>query len=206
MEHTSTVRSKPRARLTENQAIYIFTIRSSGLSASKIAKSFSVSEKAIRDIWTGRTWSTETHHLDTARTVVLKQVGRPKGCRDQKPRKKRVVNPAHLMTNFEFPNFVAAQYNDSRNTVESADVSSQKERVMRAFWLETTDPCKQVSHSKWVQTCAEEDVPHWCQETLPCCFERIDEQLYTWNESLWINSENPDPFSDDWAPASCPRL
>ena len=186
--------------------MYIFTIRGSGLSATKVADSYSVSEKAIRDIWTGRTWSTETHHLGTARTVVQKQVGRPKGCRDQKPRKKRVVNSAHLMTNLEFPNFVAAQCDDARNSAGS----SQAELEMRSSWFETTYPSKQVSHSKCVQTCAEEHVPHLsvdtCQETLSFCFERLDEQLYTWNESLWINSENPDPFSDDWAPMSCPRF
>ena len=80
---------------------------------------------------------------------------------------------------------------------------------MRTSWLETTNPGKKVLHSKCGQT-VQEHVPHLpldtCHETLPSCFERLDDQLYIWNESLWINSENPDPFSDDWAPMSCPRF
>ncbi len=48
-----------------------------------------VSEKTVRDIWTGRTWSRETWHLDTSRNLQLKQLGRPKGCRDSQPRKQR---------------------------------------------------------------------------------------------------------------------
>ena len=57
----------PRARLTQDQAIEIFKMRSSASSAISIAESHRVSEKTVRDIWIGRTWSRETCHLDMAR-------------------------------------------------------------------------------------------------------------------------------------------
>ena len=49
---------------------------------------YGVSEKAIRDVWTARTWAKETWHLEPLRALALKQTGRPKGRRDSKPRLK----------------------------------------------------------------------------------------------------------------------
>ncbi len=69
---------KPRAKLTQDQAVDIFKMKSSAPSAAKESVIYGVSEKAVRDIWTGRTWSRETCHLDSARTVVIKHIGRPK--------------------------------------------------------------------------------------------------------------------------------
>jgi hypothetical protein len=86
---------KPRARLNENQVLQIFKSKADTLSSAKIAKTHRVSEKTVRDIWTGRTWSTETCHLDPSRTLQLKQTGRPKGCRDSRPRKRRISGKRH---------------------------------------------------------------------------------------------------------------
>ena len=84
--------AKPRARLSEAQVILIFQAKdSSPTTATDIAKVYGVSEKAIRDIWKGRTWSRETWHLDTSRPLPLKLTGRPKGSRDQRPRTKRAM-------------------------------------------------------------------------------------------------------------------
>ncbi len=33
---------------------------------------------------------------------------------------------------------------------------------------------------------------------------QVDAQLFSWTETLWISSQNPDPFRDDWAPMPCP--
>ena len=80
---------KPRARLSEAQVIEIFRARASASTSTEVASVYTVSEKAIRDIWKGRTWSRETLHLDMSRPFQLKTVGRPKGCKDRQPRKKR---------------------------------------------------------------------------------------------------------------------
>jgi hypothetical protein len=83
---------KPQARLTETEAIEIFKSRGPNQSASSVCRRFGVSEKTVRDIWKGRTWAKETWHLDTSRVIKNVKVGRPVGCRDTKPRNKKVVS------------------------------------------------------------------------------------------------------------------
>ena len=61
------------------------------MNAASVSKKYGVSEKADSDIWTGRTWSKETWHLDTSRSRPLKKMGRPVEREDAKPRKQRVV-------------------------------------------------------------------------------------------------------------------
>jgi hypothetical protein len=81
---------KTRAILTEDQAVQIFTLNMAhkvnmdgqSISATAIANTFGVSEKAVRDIWKGRTWQRETMHLNSdckQRSCILKMPGRPKG-------------------------------------------------------------------------------------------------------------------------------
>ena len=84
---------KTRTILTLQQAIQIFEIKlvhqdsrtldSKCFTASAVARSFGVSEKAIRDIWRGRTWVRETMHLDPASAAAkayrLRLPGRPRG-------------------------------------------------------------------------------------------------------------------------------
>jgi hypothetical protein len=67
----------------------IFQIKSKIPSATKVARFYGVSEKTIRDIWTGRTWAAQTWHLDKSRVLKIKPTGRPIGRRDTKPRKPR---------------------------------------------------------------------------------------------------------------------
>ena len=86
---------KPRAKLAASDAIEIFSLRRSEVQATKLAHIYGISEKAIRDIWTARTWATETWHLEPSRELVLRQAGRPKGRTDSKPRRttgKNIVN------------------------------------------------------------------------------------------------------------------
>ncbi len=63
-------RRKSRAILTKHQAIEIFKLRRGASapgenrrsSATEVARCYKVSEKAIRDIWKGRTWARQTSH------------------------------------------------------------------------------------------------------------------------------------------------
>ena len=92
---------KSRTVLTEHQVIEIYKrkinlepINSKNIdrfrSASVIAKEFRISEKTVRDIWRGRTWRHATRPLDSAILASFRpKIGRPKGARDKKPRKKR---------------------------------------------------------------------------------------------------------------------
>jgi hypothetical protein len=82
---------KTRAKLSVHQVVDIFQLKKNMISqpAAQVARQYDVSEKTVRDIWAGRTWSSETWHLDTTRILQHKQIGRPKGCRDSKPRKHK---------------------------------------------------------------------------------------------------------------------
>ena len=82
------VETRSRAKLTESDVINIFARRRS-FPAFFIASEYGVSEKAVRDIWSGRTWSKETWHLEPSRVMRFKRIGRPKGSKDLQPRKKR---------------------------------------------------------------------------------------------------------------------
>jgi hypothetical protein len=50
---------KSRAKLSPNEVLMIFELKTTS-SATKVCKLFAVSEKAVRDIWTGRTWTNVT--------------------------------------------------------------------------------------------------------------------------------------------------
>mmetsp|Transcript_67888 Transcript_67888/g.181536 ORF Transcript_67888/g.181536 Transcript_67888/m.181536 type:complete len:187 (+) Transcript_67888:38-598(+) len=63
---------KPRAVLSRRQVEDIFRIKlqasqspGSKLSPLRVAKLYGVSEKTIRDIWKGRTWTQETKEVET---------------------------------------------------------------------------------------------------------------------------------------------
>ena len=88
---------RTRAKLCEAQVVEIFQIKKASptSSAELVAKNYHISEKAVRDIWTGRTWTKETSHLDTTRVLFQKQIGRPKGCRDSKPRTAKSGRKTH---------------------------------------------------------------------------------------------------------------
>jgi hypothetical protein len=67
-------RSKPNFRhtiLTAEQAVHIYQLkfvaaqsRSQGARAATVGHSFGISEKAVRDIWSGHTWRDMTKHID----------------------------------------------------------------------------------------------------------------------------------------------
>jgi hypothetical protein len=86
---------KNRVSLKEYQVVEIFKLMISKnglkLSATKVAHAYGISEKTVRDIWTGRTWKQTTWHLDNSRPLVLKKRGRPQGSKDRQPRKQSAV-------------------------------------------------------------------------------------------------------------------
>ena len=77
--HYTTAERKPQALLTADQVAQIFMCRGSNHGASKVCLSYGVSEKEVRDIWTGRTWAKETRHLGTSRRLEIRKMGRPTG-------------------------------------------------------------------------------------------------------------------------------
>jgi hypothetical protein len=195
---------KPRARLTEDQAVDVFKMRSPTSSAVNIARRYGVNEKTVRDIWKGRTWSTETSHLDTSRIVVLKQVGRPKGQTDKGPRNKR---PITASTCFDPANLTQLTTLYCRQNLSGASSTPSTEGgadLMQQDQITTIAPLGPF-YCTFAQTGIEETVSTYNQHEpqLPIGGFQVDEQLSSWTETLWISSSNPDPFRDDWAPMFC---
>ena len=83
---------KPRAKLTVAKVLEIFRCKESVSSATIVSKKYDVSEKAVRDIWTGRTWYRETSHLDGSRLLQPRKTGQAMRRKDKMPRKQTLVN------------------------------------------------------------------------------------------------------------------
>ena len=205
---------KPRAILNQEQAIQIFKSKDD-LPSAELATIFHVSEKAVRDIWTGRTWSRETWHLDTSRTLQIKQPGRPKGSKDSQPRKRRARDSvAHLDESSSFsiaaglggpaPLKVYAESLDRYQHGSDADhLSKQRcnhsqsayEQLLADDYIEAdTD-----GSSTW---CRSDPSSAYNTERKPPSMRHrgsIDEQLHAWG-AFWSRTRSADPFRGDWTP------
>ena len=93
--------SNLRARLTGDEALAIFKMKSSSKMATEIAAAYGLNEKTVRDIWKGRTWAKETFHLDATRSLQIKKKDRPAGCKDSRPRKTRATQNQDAVTNIK---------------------------------------------------------------------------------------------------------
>ena len=188
-EMSSTVQKsapiKPRAVLTKTEVIAIFQIKGTQ-SATKVSRCFGVSEKAIRDIWTARTWAAETWHLDTSRPLNIKSSdGSPLGCRDSKPRQNRRQDSTRC-----------------RGTVSLADKKSSRDPIPRIY------PC---FVGEQISACLDVNLCDWPPHSSPACTVippsdqkprsvqawSLDEQLFDWEHGLVRYL--PDPFEADWS-------
>ena len=171
--------SKSRAKLTESDALNIYYCKGSVTSAAAISKLYRVSEKAVRDIWTGRTWSRETWHLDESRPFPTKKMGRPLGRKDAQPRK-----PRSLLTILESSTISQTPTNVSLKP-DSIDMEP-------AFSLEMNE--RPQAHKK-----ESEEVPSsaWCWHD-----PSIDELLHE-KTQCEFETAFEDPFGPDWAAFRC---
>ena len=183
---------KPRARLTEGQAIHIFEYNRSeqAPSSAKLAAWYGVSEKAIRDIWTGRTWLSVTQPPAPDQPRGRRMVGRPKGRKDQRPRRKRVV--------------VSSQFAGTATLLTRSETNMTPEDESSSFTHETeiitallpmdhheVFNCSSTSHTQThigiesASTCFNTDLPSF--ET------SVDEQLHAMRRTFCISAQHPDP-------------
>ena len=186
--------AKPRARLSENQVLAIFQARISA-SATRVAAIYGVNEKTVRDIWTGRTWAKETWHLDTSRPFQLKVTGRPKGCRDRKPRKSRFngrleqsaltgsIAQASYSPCITMHSALEFEHNTFRMPLNQHPKSADSAACFK-------DPVS--GHGSRATAC-------WTSSSIP--HASVDEQLHKWNEFYRARtSGSADPFCFDWKP------
>ena len=195
---------KPRARLTEGQAIHIFEYNRSeqAPSSAKLAAWYGVSEKAIRDIWTGRTWSSVTQPPAPDQPRGRRMVGRPEGRKDQWPRRKIFVVSSQLAGT------TILTRSETNMTLGDETSPFRPEAEINTALLpidqREPDDCLSMSHTQThigiesASTCFNTDLPSF--ET------SVDEQLHAMRRTFCISAQHPDPFRRDWTwTASCAR-
>jgi hypothetical protein len=94
--------NRPKLVLTEQNAINIFHLNNkhsfptAHAASCFLASKYHVSSKAIRDIWSGRSWLETTYdHWKHGEQPQRRFFGRPKEEKDQKPRKFSQQSPLH---------------------------------------------------------------------------------------------------------------
>jgi hypothetical protein len=193
--------AKPRAVLTKSQAITIFELKHKSSSATKVARSYGVSEKTVRDIWTARTWASETLHLDPAREIKIKQTGRPLGSRDSKPRKLRQASVGGFAQSSTFITLICHQISmplsdNDHSTEASSDGADMCEANIENVEAELVHP----ERGEQLE-CSADDFHRECESA--CIGQHpfvptksLDEQLFDWergHSGPWL-----DPFEADW--------
>jgi hypothetical protein len=170
MSMAAPFRSKQRSRLTEAEVIQIFCCWHDNKSPTVVSNLYGVNEKTVRDIWSGRTWSKETRHLDPSRALAFKKARSPTGSKDTKPRVSRGLPVSTDVTpRGQNPGLdVANSANDHlRGCIVRMNTSSKTEAVSMASL------CRMLSESF-----AEKG--HECGGAVANRLISIDELLYEW--------------------------
>ena len=186
--------AKPRAVLTKSEVIAIFQSKLTHSPATKVARLYGVSEKAIRDIWTARTWAAETWHLDPSRALVVKTSGRPIGSRDSKPRKPRQASKdCFSPANSELASNSLGT-NQSPTAIDDLRMVEDHESNQLKSFRSTSQPWHCQNTTAFNQY-IEGRQQHKSEQIL--CWS-LDEQLFAWEHSS-DDEPLPDPFEADWS-------
>ena len=201
---------KTRAILTADQAVEIFKIklsnhtatRSQTISPRSVACEFGVSEKAVRDIWKGRTWLRETMHLDPARAILAARL-RPPG----RPRLNLQISTASVEE--------ATNHPDSRHAAEETQPSSSSPKDAKDYATSVSAPAHGQSANEvvwWDQfhsTCPTDaddscSLPYEISASTVAVTQSDSKSIEDRSESgaettpLPESSHTNDPFHDDW--------
>ena len=166
--------SKARAKLTQSDALDIYNCKGSVTSAAALSKLYGVCEKAVRDIWTGRTWLKETWHLDDSRPYQAKKIGRPFGRKDAQPRKPRGFRPLTTDKSIGIPSESRWTYKEPIFSMTKSEGPNVRIKVIN-----------EVPTSGWFWR--DQSIDDLLHEKALCGFDTAFE----------------DPFGPDWAAALC---
>ena len=195
---------KTRAKLSVEQVIEIFQNKGTTAtsSAAVVARQYGVSEKTVRDIWKGRTWCGETWHLDTSRVVQTKRIGRPKGCKDSKPRKPKADGrdeascspPDHLAGD------ASAAFDPTSDFEESAECVDRGHTETSSSDTTLTDTRAAASTARPLPAPSGQPHAPAPPPLSSSAAQSVDQQLHEWGRALWLDLESADPFRRDWNP------
>ena len=178
---------KARAKLTRSDVLDIYKCKGSVTSATALSKHYGVSEKAVRDIWTGRTWSKETWHLYKSQPYPAKKMGRPIGRKDAQPRKQRSLR-------LEICSLQTSDHLSSES--QSTDI----EPIFSMMMNEWPKTCKKSTKKVYKDT---EEVPYMVLDAaVNHRAQSIDDLLH--EKALHeFDTSFEDPFGPDWAAVHC---
>jgi hypothetical protein len=151
---------RTRARLTKAQVISIYQSKGKSYPANALAMCYGVSEKAVRDIWKGRTWFRETSHLpDTSGLLQVKKRTRP-----MKVKEHRIVSAINL---------------ESPVNIDDGSAKQHSELSMESkAWLQCTNTLAQFAHH---QVSVDEQLHEWNQSMwLDAASQEADPFLHDW--------------------------
>ena len=179
--------SKARAKLTQSDALDIYNYKGSVTSAAVLSKLYGVSEKAVRDIWTGRTWSKETWHLDDSRPYPAKKMGRPFGRKDAQPRKPRGLRPITELCSLQTTDHSILVSPESQSTEIECKYS-----IVMNLWPEEGEKNIEEAHKDT------EELPSSVLEVaVKCGNQSIDDLLHA-KTRFGFDTKFEDPFGPDW--------
>ena len=168
---------KPRAKLTQSEAIAIFSLRNASSSATAVGCAYSISEKAVRDVWKARTWAKETWHLDMTRALDFKRIGRPAGRKDSKPRK--------IKASLSQSSHASMAFSQSDRSIDARAVEGLCAAGNEQSLLPNLLRPKSVTES-FVTSAAD--------------VMTLDDQLFEWGQFFDKSPHNcNEPFAEDWA-------
>jgi hypothetical protein len=210
-------RFKPRALLTETDAIQIYMHRrnskrsaESGKMVMQMATKFNVSPKAIRDIWSRRTWAPETQHLWTQGEVAMVRVKNSKPKSSDSSRSDQ--NSGHSPRNSGRPRMFSQIRNNKATIAAGSKVSTN---TLSWSMSSPANPERQQSICSHVALLPPTmvdmkslTIPFYAQENwsiVPlqaftsrssCQSSHLEQAEANWNVSEDVGFV--DPFHDDW--------
>ena len=198
---------KTRTILTLEQAAAIFMTRNSDrsslktkgkwLSSTKVASAFGVSEKTVRDIWTGRTWFHELIHLDPARAALAEKRIRPPG-RPRISRQHDDMDKALLVSCTEYESRVKKTRNHRPSSLPSHSTSI----------CVTSTPSKVVSDTSGQRYIARDSPYFGCDGLFEGCslYQPTDSVEYDCPPAFVRNARTQGPTSQAWYEDQLPGM
>ena len=171
-EAPATARFRPRAVLSKADAIEIFLCRplkasrsQNGQKVTQLATQFNISPKAVRDIWSRRTWAPETQHLWTEGEAAMVRI-KPQQAKTVKVPRKIHGCQAAVRPSSHVPSWDQSQH--CRNLLICL-TQDESQSTCREQWQWTEFPPS--NSSVWRDDRSASDPPAICCTTAHRCYQ-----------------------------------
>jgi hypothetical protein len=172
-------KSPGRKRLSATAVTRIFIRKGGPCNAREVAKEYGISEKAVRDIWTGRTWKKETRLLVCSSLDVL-----------QKPNARQGSQPLARK-----PRDI--QIKDDASVDKTLDVTRQAEADELGNDSEPSTGRHKMEDDKATRPMPGKDTTALLFKPEAAAVRSLDVQLHSWEGQFKTAPDFHDPFHQD---------